>query len=179
MQALLGLRAEGLDLRILFTVRDVRGWISSCRRAERRKRELPLSLLFSRTIVRWWKPYLRHNVLRQIPFLMPLEWYVRNRRLEHFVVGNQVAFERLSYERLSLNTRTVLAGIYSFIGVDERPLKQNGTSHIVRGNRMAFDAAKTEFIEYDSKWLSELWPQYEPMIWPFVMLKNKQWVYES
>jgi hypothetical protein len=179
MQALLGLRAEGLDLRILFTVRDVRGWISSCRRAERLKRELPLSLLFSRNILRWWKPYLRHNVLRRIPFLMPLEWYVRNRRLERFVSRNQLALERLSYEGLSLHTKTVLASIYSFIGVDERPLERTGASHIVRGNRMAFDTAKTASIQYDSKWLSELWPQYEAMMWPFVMTQNRKWVYES
>jgi hypothetical protein len=179
LEALLVLRGQGLDLRVLFTVRDVRGWISSCRRAEQRKREVPLGVLFTRDILRVWRPYLRHNILRRIPFLMPLEWYVRNRRLERFVLRNQLSFEHLSYERMSLDTATVLASVYSFVGVDDHPLGGTGTSHVVRGNRMAFDSAKTASIQYDSKWLSDLWPQYEPMVWPFVMVKNKEWVYES
>lgn len=167
-----------LDLRILFTIRDVRGWLSSARRADKYKREVPYGLIFSSRIVHLWKAYLRHNVLRHIPFWLPLEWYFRNRIIDRFIRQKSFSIKQLSYERFVLENYEVLADIYRFIGIKSQPVDDQSKSHIVRGNRMAFVNEKNIDIRYDTKWLTELWTQYEPMIWPFVMVKNKKWVYE-
>ena len=168
-----------LDLRVLFTIRDVRGWGLSSRKADKRKREIPYSLLFTPGIKRFWKAYLRHNILRHFPFWIPLEWYIRNESIDRFLAKKGLSAKRLSYERFSLNTNEMLINLYQFIGVEDMPLNEQNDAHIVRGNRMAFDPKKNTTIRYDAEWLGELWPQYEAMVWPFVMRKNKKWVYES
>lgn len=170
---------DKLDLRVLFTIRDVRGWCSSSRRAGRRKQEIPYSAIFSSSISEMWKAYLRYNVLRHIPFWLPLEWYIRNQSIDGFLLKNGLPTQHLSYEGFAFNTAEVMHKLYKFAGIDELPLNEKCRSHIVRGNRMAFDPDKLAAISYDAEWLSEIWSQYEPVIWPFVMIKNKQWVYSG
>lgn len=177
MEALVSLKQEGLDLKLLFTVRDVRGWSSSSKRADKRKREIPYSRIFTKDILKWWKPYLRHNVLRHIPFWLPLEWYIRNSLIERFILSNNISFHRLSYEMLALNTDDTVANMHRFIGITPGLRSDAPHAHIVRGNRMAFDQDKISSINYDRQWLSEVWTQYEAMAWPFVMTKNRDWVY--
>lgn len=179
MQSLVPLKNEGLDLKVLFTVRDVRGWASSSRRADKRKREMPYSRLFTKEILRWWRPYLRHNVLRHLPFWLPLEWYIRNSILANFLDNKDLKNCQLSYEKLALDTEDTLKNIFEYIGLSSDARTQLPVSHIVRGNRMAFDQGKINSIKYDAKWLGETWTQYEPMIWPFVMIKNREWVYST
>jgi len=162
---------------VLFAVRDVRGWIVSSRAAEKRKREIPYGLLFSAEIGARWLPYLRYNILRQFPFWLPLEWYLRNGRIERFLARRNLTAMRTSYERLALQTDETLARLFRFIGLDERPLEQTTASHVVRGNRMAFDPEMNSSIRYDGRWLSQLWPQYETAVLPFVMSRNARWVY--
>ena len=179
MEALKELESDKFELCILFTVRDVRGWGVSSRKAARRKREIPYRMIFSSRIKKFWKSYIRYNVLRHVPFWLPLEWLIRNQTIERFLSRGKFSAIHLSYERFSLNTDEVLNKIYKFTGIKSLPLSDKSSTHIVRGNRMAFDAERNANISYDAEWLSELWPQYEPMIWPFVMIKNKKWVYES
>lgn len=177
MEALVTLKQEGLDLRLLFTIRDVRGWSVSSKRADRRKREIPYSRVFSKNIVQWWKPYIRHNVLRHIPFWLPLEWYIRNATIDRFIQRNDISFHQLSYEMLALNTEKTLSNLHRYIGVEPGLHSDKPQTHIVRGNRMAFDQNKINSINYDHQWLKEVWTQYEAMVWPFVMTRNRDWVY--
>lgn len=177
MEALVALKRNGLNLRLLFTIRDVRGWSASSKRADRRKREIPYSRVFSRDIVQWWKPYLRHNVLRHIPFWLPFEWFLRNSIIERFIQRNDISVHYLSYEMLALETDKTLSNLHRYIGVESSLQAGKPQTHIVRGNRMAFDQSKISSIKYDHQWLSEVWTQYESMAWPFVMTKNRDWVY--
>ena len=179
MEALVAQKQEGLDIRLLFTIRDVRGWSSSSKRADKKKRELPYSRLFSRDIIQWWKPYLRHNVLRHIPFWLPLEWFLRNSIIERFILRNDTSVHHLSYEMLALDTDKTLSKLHSYIGVEPGLQANKPQTHIVRGNRMAFDQSKISSIKYDHQWLKEVWTQYEAMAWPFVMTKNRDWVYDQ
>lgn len=179
MAALQQLKDNALDIRVLFAIRDVRGWIFSSRRADRRKREIPYSLFFSAQMKEFWKAYLRVNILRHFPFWLPLEWYIRNETIARFLTRQGFAFRQLSYERFALDTDEILASLYKFIGVENLSLKEQNVSHIVRGNRMAFDPQKNNTIRYDARWFGDLWSQYEAMVWPFVMLKNKKCVHGS
>lgn len=178
IDALRALQALGsdIDVRVLFTVRDVRGWISSSRKAALRKRELPYGSIFSAGFMKRWKPYLRYNILRQLPFWLPFEWYIRNNRILRFLFKHRFPVWQLSYEQLNFDTENTLAEIFSFIGLTSSP-QISHEAHIVRGNRMAFEASSTA-IRYDSDWLSDLLPQYEAMALPFVMAKNRKWVYK-
>jgi len=177
MESLVSLEIDGLELKLLFTIRDVRGWSSSSKRAEQRKREIPYNRIFKKDILQWWRPYLRHNVLRHIPFWLPLEWFIRNSTIERFILKNDIAFHQLSYEMLALNTEETLLKIHRFIGIEPGLYSDVPHTHIVRGNRMAFDQDKIKSINYDGQWLREIWTQYEAMAWPFVMTKNRDWVY--
>jgi hypothetical protein len=176
LKALQGMSA-GIDLRVLFTIRDVRGWISSSRKATARKRELPYGLIFSAGFMKKWRPYVRYNVLRHIPFWHPLEWYIRNTRIARYLAKNRITAWQLSYEQLNFDTERTLAAIYNFIEVPLCTEKVSHVPHIVRGNRMAFESSSLD-IRYDGSWLNELAPQYEAMALPFVMIKNRKWVYE-
>jgi hypothetical protein len=175
--ALVAQKQEGLDIRVLFTIRDVRGWSSSSKRADKRKREIPYSRVFSRDIIQWWKPYLRHNVLRHLPFWLPLEWFLRNSIIGRFIRQNNISAHHLSYEMLALDTDKTLSNLHSYIGVEPGLHIDKPQTHIVRGNRMAFGHSKISKIKYDHQWLKEVWTQYEAMAWPFVMTKNRDWVY--
>ena len=177
MDALWKLEHEGLDFRVLFTIRDVRGWILSSRSADRRKREIPYMRVFSHDILNSWRPYLRHNILRSIPFWFPLEWYIRNMTIDRYLRKKKLKRIRLSYEKFALEHEHEMPEICRFIGVNDETTLKVPESHVVRGNRVAFDQQKQTSIRYDVKWLKNLWVQYEPMVWPFVMVKNKNWVY--
>lgn len=178
MEALQQLR-DVVDVSVLFAVRDVRGWASSSRSAAKRKQEIPYGMLFSAQIKEFWKPYLRYNVLRHFPFWLPLEWYLRNGRINRFLSRAGFKSHRLSYERLAFNPHEALSRIFEFVGVEDVPIQDRSTSHIVRGNRMAFDPSSNQVIRYDAQWLTDLWTQYEAMVWPFVMRRNARWVYRA
>jgi hypothetical protein len=165
-----------VDLRVLFLVRDVRGWVSSSRKAARRRKEIPYRTLFSREIRRHWRAYLRHNVLRSFPFWLPLEWYIRNRRIESHLHRSSVSYEGVSYEQLATETDATLRQILSFIGEPSAALSEGARSHLVRGNRMALEKVGPA-IRYDSGWRDDRWSRYEAMVWPFVAQKNDEWVY--
>lgn len=179
IEALRQIEDEGFDLRVLFTVRDVRGWGASSRKASARKREIPFGMILTPQFRDFWKAYLRHNLLRYIPFWLPLEWYLRNRSIERFLQRNRLDTMHLSYERFALDTQNVLSDLFRFAGVDETGLEPRAESHIIRGNRMAFEQSAELRINYDYSWFDQLWTQYEAMAWPFVMRKNRKWVYDK
>jgi hypothetical protein len=105
-----------------------------------------------------------------------LEWYLRNGKIERSITGRKLDIERLSYERFALDTENLLADVFRFLGVPNSPLNNKSASHIIRGNRMAFDPANVS-IRYDYSWFYDLWTQYEAMAWPFVIARNNKWVY--
>lgn len=170
-------RSAEIDVKFLFTVRDVRGWCSSSRKADKRKREMPYSRIFTKEILRWWKPYLRHNVLRIFPFWLPFEWYWRNLKIDRHLQKIGANVFRMSYEGLALKNQETLARLYAFLGEADQFKSSTTSSHIIRGNRMAFDAKKTSEIIYDTTWMKSLMLQYEVMAWPMIMKKNVEWVY--
>ena len=178
MEALIAMNQVTIELKLLFIIRDVRGWSKSSKESEKRKREIPYNKIFSKNFFSLWKPYLRHNILRHVPFWLPFEWYHRNLNIKRFISQKKLSVFNLSYEMLALNTDQTLLNLHAYLEVEPGLEASDRQLHIVRGNRMAFDPAKNKSIYYDNQWLSDVWVQYESMAWPFIMKKNRDWVYK-
>lgn len=181
LAALRDIDQELCSLTVLVATRDVRGWMSSARRAARRKKEIPYSKLLSREIGSLWLAYLRFNVARMFPGWLPLEWLIRNWRIRCAVrrIGRPAI--AMSYEALVLDTTTTIGDICMMAGLP-RPNTEGvnpSRGHIVRGNRMAFSGARRPELQYDGAWQRDLLSQYEAMLWPFVMRQNVKWVYSG
>ena len=70
LQALKSVRElSGVDVKVLYTVRDVRGWMESIELADKRKKELSWGRIFEPDFKQFRLSYLRHNILRKIPLL--------------------------------------------------------------------------------------------------------------
>jgi hypothetical protein len=157
------LETPGLDLadreiRILYLVRDVRSWVHSRSRDARKKGE-PLPGL--RSLGRWWKA---------------------NRRFQRtFSACGKPVFV-LGYEEFALAPQPTLSRLCDWLGLEfSAAMLQPGLeskSHILAGNRMRFDAAKTAQIFYDSDWLaSGSWPVSAALLWPGIARMNRKLVY--
>jgi hypothetical protein len=170
-------RRGSVDLKPLFLVRDVRGWMSSSRKAARRRKEVPYRTLLTMAIRRHWKAYLRHNLLRAFPFWLPVEWYLRNRRIEGHLQRLGLAFQVVSYEELSSNTEATLREIHAYLGTAADVMADVPRAHLIRGNRMAQQANGRATIRYDATWRDDKWSRYEAQALPCVMKKNAEWVY--
>lgn len=171
---------NGIDVRILHTIRDVRGWMDSIRRAEKRKRELPWGKIFESDFKDFKLAYLRHNILRTLPFWLPHEWLLRNKRLHAHIKQSNFPKLDLSYESLVFATQKTLAQIENFAGLDisdDRSEPFDQQTHIIRGNRTAFSSSPDAPLYYATNWMSE-W-RFSAMIGllPWISNFNKRYVY--
>lgn len=145
------LRREGEigDIRVLFLVRDLRGWVCSDEKARRRKDR------------------------RKRPLLMPiLSWWRGQAHLEQFLSTSGLDYRVVSYERLIFQTRAAMDAIADFTGIED--LGRNWETklgeaevHDVLGNRVKNDPERRTRLAYDDDW------QYRAglnllslMIWP-------------
>lgn len=138
MQPWLDLLSEGLiaSLRIIYLVRDVRGWAASHGIRQRRKGRVETPVLFS---INAW----RKNQRRFLSFLEK-----NSPALQYCVV---------SYESLVFQNRRQLARLSDFLGVVYTesavgsPLG-GGTMHDVAGNPLKYDREKRSSLIYDDWW---------------------------
>ncbi len=173
-------RVPEADIHVLFSARDVRGWVHSIRQAERRKREMPLGKILTPDIANHWVAYLRHNVLRQLPLWLPWEWMLRNLRIRRFLARNSLKTLTLSYEEIALRTAGALDRIWDYVGItkfDPIGSKSAPRAHIIRGNRTAFAASKGIRIQYDEQWMRSYGLDLMLAFLPPVALMNRKWVY--
>ena len=168
------------DIRVLYTVRDVRGWMDSIRKAEKRKKEMPWGKIFEPDFKDFRLSYLRHNILRNVPLWLPHEWLLRNKRLQRHIKRSGFQSMNLSYEALVFDTDNVMSKIENFADLknhengDESPGRE---MHIIRGNRTAFTSAPDAPLYYGAQWMSK-W-RWSAMIsfLPWVSKYNKRNVY--
>ncbi|SFO87018.1 hypothetical protein [Hydrogenimonas thermophila] len=163
---------DDYQVKTIFTIRDVRGWTYSIKLSEKRKKEMPLKLIFDFNEFKWqWKAYIRYNFLRKVPGWLSYEWMYRNRKILKFLEKNNYNYLKISYEELNFNDK-VFDKIFNFIGLNNTVL-QNSKAHIVDGNRTAF--SKDLSLRYDLKWLRD-----KPIniMLPQVGYFNKKYVWE-
>lgn len=169
-----------VGLKVLFPIRDVRAWTVSVVDAAKKRREFKVTDILRPAGRSDWKAYLRIAIIRRIPSMHFWEWYVQNRRIKRFLEGRGISFFRFGYEELTLHPSALLPEITGFLDVpqDESMLSlQNSRSHVVRGNRMAFEQDRRTEISYDDRWFRRRGWVVPSLIYPHIMRYNSNEVY--
>lgn len=164
---------------VIHTVRDVRGWMLSIRKAERRKKELPWGKILEKDFRFFFLSYVRHNILRMIPLWLANEWLLRNKRLLNHIKSNQFPVLKTSYEELVFNTDSTVQKITDFLSLssEEETIPCNKKTHVIRGNRTAFNSSPQDSLYYEPSWMSFWRCSAILACMPWVAYCNKRWVY--
>jgi hypothetical protein len=150
----------GLDIRVLFLVRDIRSWV------------------YSRSF------NLRGGFNGQRALLACFRWYRLNRKFDRALARCGKPVFHLGYEEFALAPEKVLQGLCSWLELDyDAAMLSPGrlsSSHILSGNRVRFDVDKSSKIRYDASWLhGPAWPASLALICPGVGRLNQRLVYAS
>jgi len=171
---------KNAELNVLFTARDVRGWMESIHKAKKRKKEIPWSRVFQPGFKYFLVSYIRHNILRLFPFWLPNEWMLRNLRILHNINKSRLPCLLLSYEELVFRPKNTVERIENFLELPQDQhltVKEPNVPHIIRGNRTAFKSDQKAPLRYDGKWMS-LWKSSAILsVLPWIAHYNKKWVY--
>lgn len=145
---------EGVELRVVHLLRDVRSFATSRRL---RFRESPVSA------------YRRFG-----------EWYRTNLRLERTIErGGWPAF-RLGYEELCLYPQVVLPRLCAFLDLEFVPSMldlSRSRGHVGIGNPMRMDATRSAAIQYDHRWFSDDAAALVHLLRPRIRRYNRERVY--
>jgi hypothetical protein len=152
------LQVEGLEIRVIFLVRDARSWVHGrCRHGGGG----PLKTW--RTLARWLRI---------------------NRRFEHRLGQCRKPLFRLGYEELALAPEAALGRLCDWLDLPFDPDMvtpgETSKSHILAGNRMRFDPRKRARIRYDGGWLASglLASRLAPLL-PPVQAMHRRLVYSN
>ena len=152
------------DFRVLFLLKDVRGYASSLADADGAPGET------------------FKNTLRRSNFLRALQWYQRNRAFAGYLRESGLDFMQLGYEELCFRSELILGKICDFAGVpfDGAMLSPTtSNSHILRGNPMRWDPTRRKAIIYDNRWFYRPRIQMLAAALPFVFSWNTDNVYRN
>lgn len=169
-------------LKVLFPIRDVRAWTVSVDDAAKKRREFKVTDILHPHGRKYWKAYLRIAIIRRLPTMYFWEWYVQNRRIKRFLEHREIPFFQFGYEELTLRTSMLVPEICRFLTVpknDSMLSLQNSRSHVVRGNRMAFQPEKRMEISYDNRWFQRRIWAIPSLIYPHIMRYNRKQVYSN
>lgn len=175
-------KTEGISLKVIHLIRDVRGWTLSLLDRDRKDQEQKRSRTTSsgRNIINGWSPNIR-AVTRSAPVRF-LQWYRTNKLIERFLISNNIPTLHVGYEELVLCTEQMLFTIWDFLGVEGddsiKPLSVSN-SHIVRGNQMRYDKDKRKAITYDSRWLYQDDWLGSSLVFRPIMRYNSRMVYSN
>jgi hypothetical protein len=142
-------RDQNLDLKIIYLVRDVRGWVWSDvgvrKRKNRRQRSLGITMIF---------------------------WYIQQLRFRKALRVSRLQSYTVSYESLVFEQQQEMANIFRFLDMKPKnemgvmkPDLTKGFVHDVTGNRMKSDLKSSTPIKYDFAWTKN--PQIK---WWFTVL---------
>lgn len=168
---------EGVSVKTIFLMRDVRSWTASRRDANRRAGEIHLVELAKKYRLKFAKPYITHTASAYF-----LHWYFLNLRTQRLLKKNNLPYLQVGYEELMLNPELMMQKICGFLGVDfsQNMLSlENQSSHVLLGNRMRFDAEKRARISYDSRWFYTTDWQFPSFLFPNIMKYNHREVYQN
>jgi hypothetical protein len=123
-------------IRIIYLVRDFRGWVLSFENMRRRKNRSPRIMIHS--ILSWW--YSQRSFLK----------FLKNE-------GKQIEFKVVSYESLLFQANTQLSRVSIFLGLPPDDMTsqdrlKRAVIHDVFGNRIIKDPSKRTQLTYDDRW---------------------------
>lgn len=161
----------GVSTRVLFLVRDVRGWTFSWRKNHGKGRT-------GRCAPTWITNV--HRLQRVSPTACFLAWYFSNRRKERALDSRNAARRTVGYDALCLDPEAELRRLCAFLEVPFVPEMMDlgrTDSHNILGNRMRLQRTKRSRLIYDSRWLRDRSWLSAAILLPWIMRYNERMVY--
>jgi hypothetical protein len=151
LKALQVLRSiSGVEVKVLYLIRDVRSWIVSMRDARKRSADFYMNDLVRKHGWKAWVGYIKRTAV----FFFQ-QWHFSNRKLQDFLKREKIPNFQLGYEELSLYPDFLNRDVCKFLGVepvDSMFSLLDSGSHSVLGNRMRSQNEKRQRIFYDNRW---------------------------
>jgi len=143
---------QTIALKIIFLIRDARGWAASYSdigKKDGQVAKLPI-----------------HNLR---------VWYKDNQTIKRCLDQKKLDYLQISYEELIFNQRETIDRILKFAGLplEKFSLTNKPNSHIAYGNRMKL-TTDSQTINYDSRWLNRYWVNFFFILMPRIFLWNKR-----
>jgi hypothetical protein len=152
------------DVRVIFLVRDVRGYIVSQLRNLQRKGQ------------NHWKMRLIGPAN-----YFALRWYRENRAIERYLTDHGVPHLRIGYEELCFFPEQIVGLLCGFLGLKPEPAMlrlRPWESHVLWRNRMRRLRGQ-QTLSYDLRWLvREDW-RWPTTLLPFVLAYSRRRVYAN
>jgi hypothetical protein len=153
----------GVDLRVLFLVRDVRSFTISEIDNVARKRAAG-------------------QAYRGIgPFAAFRRWHCENHKTHDFLAASALPVLTLGYEELCLAPERIVPQICRFLDLPHEPSMlalERSASHVLRGNRMRHDSGRRT-VSYDPRWLVRNDWTLPSLLCRRIMRSNRDWVYSN
>lgn len=141
------------EIKVILLTKDIRSWVNS-----------------------YHKKYNR-NILRNI-----FTWYFVNRKIEKFLIRNNLDFIKIGYDEFALYTEEILKKIFSWLEINnEKNLLKlsKSKSHIIAGNRMRLNKKNNSRIIYDSSWISKKENIFRSLLFKPFYKRNTELVYSN
>lgn len=171
-------RIPGINLKIIYLIKDVRAWTTSqCADEERERRRA----LHNRGINLLAKSRIRRH-LEGNAFWIFHSWYRRNRELRDYITTSGLEHRQISYEALCFSSEPILRNLSEFLGFASDAVSLNiaaARSHNILGNRMRFQREKRNLLIYDNRWFGDRKWLLPALIFPQIMGYNQAEVYGS
>ena len=115
------------------------------------------------------------------PYKISWNWYLGNKRIQHFLSKHRLKSLQIGYEELCLYPNLIIDRICDFLDVPVEPsmlqLKKSG-SHAVLGNRMRTQKKKRD-LRYDNRWFYRNEWLSSMFFFPNIMRYNRKNVYSN
>lgn len=168
---------QGINIKVIYLIRDVRGWTISWRDTYRRTKEFSISDLIKKHGTKAWKGFINRTSI----FCFWV-WYYRNREMQRFLKRENVLDLQLGYEELALYSEYSVNLICSFLdapNTDSVPQLSDSKSHSILGNRMRSQKEKKQGIFYDNRWFYKSDWTLPSVLFPNIMRYNNNEVYRN
>ena len=167
------LKVDGIDLKILFLIKDVRAFAASNAKHFQR-------INFNSEST----PSLRKRLINEaaFPHWGFIRWHRANRRIKAYLDTKRLDYFQFGYEELCLRPEEILPEICNFVGVEyeaEMLDLTRSTSHTILGNGMLLDKDRKSQLRYDNRWFLDQRLMRAAAIFPNIMKFNAQQVYKN
>lgn len=156
LDTLIKLERQGhINLKVIFLIRDVRGWVASMKAIAKRDND-NLFLVTVRRILNWYS--INKSILRDLE-------------------QRNLIYKKVSYEELVFNTKETITMIIDFVGRCDSSQDHGQSSHIAFGNRTKKIFSVEEPLTYDGRWCSDITVQFWLLIFFPILFWNMRFVY--
>lgn len=177
---------QGIDPRVIFMIRDVRGWTVSRLAARNRSpeyyrregnyvRRLRYHYGWKAEAMKWIVPRVTKR-----PVYYFLLWYHQNRRIKRFLSQHRIDHLQMSYDELGMAPEPMIQKLFGYLA--ENDFDPGGDavesrSHILVGSIRKSDPRRRRGILYDNRWMYRNEWILPAALFPAIMRYNQREVY--